>query len=180
MPRWWVTTFWATFVFSIGYLLHYHVSGRGQSVEQTYAEEVREQRANEARRALGETITEDSLAALMGDAAMMSDARQIFQDRCAACHADQGQGAIGPNLTDDHWLHGDGSLLAIHRLISDGVPEKGMPPWNRQLNAVELRQLAAFVGSMRGKSLPGKPPEGQKLGAAPAAPMTRHASTHAP
>jgi cytochrome c oxidase cbb3-type subunit 3 len=89
----------------------------------------------------------------------MADAKALFTQRCTPCHGNDAQGVIGPNLTDDYWLHG-GSLLEIHHTVSEGVPEKGMPPWKAQLSPVQLRQLAALVGSFRGKNLPGKPPEG--------------------
>ena len=37
MPGWWKATFWATFVFSLGYLFHYVVAGKGESVAEAYA-----------------------------------------------------------------------------------------------------------------------------------------------
>jgi hypothetical protein len=41
-----------------------------------------------------------------------------------------------------------------------------MPAWKAQLNPVQLRQLAALVGSFRGKHLSGKAPEGVLAAAA--------------
>ena len=73
---------------------------------------------------------------------------------------EQGQGVIGPKLTDEAWIHGTGELLHIYKTVSDGVPAKGMPSWRMQLSAVQVRELAAFVGTLRGKNLPGKAPEG--------------------
>jgi cytochrome c oxidase cbb3-type subunit 3 len=130
MPGWWVTVFWLSVVFAVGYAFHYHVSGNGVSVSDAYASEMA--------------------------------AARVFTQRCAVCHGDRGQGVIGPNLTDDHWLHGAGTLLDVHRVISEGVPAKGMPAWNLQLSPVEVRQLAALVGSFQGQNLPGKAPEGTR------------------
>jgi cytochrome c oxidase cbb3-type subunit 3 len=96
----------------------------------------------------------------MLDGNLMADAKAIFTQRCAMCHGEQGQGIIGPNLTDGHWLHGKGTLMDIHGIVSDGVDAKGMPAWKLQLSAVQVRQLAAYVGTMRGKKVPGKAPEG--------------------
>jgi len=160
MPGWWVAIFWASFVFSLGYVFHYHVSPRGVSVEKAYATEMAAVRAERARRSLGERVSEDSLEKLMLDGALMADAKTRFLQRCLPCHGDRGQGTIGPNLTDDHWLHGKGTLMDIHGTVSEGVPQKGMPAWGLQLNPVELRMMAAFVGSLRGQKVPGKPPEG--------------------
>lgn len=161
MPRWWVLSFWATFVFSIGYFFHYHLSGNGPSVAASYAEDERLAQMAKSQRALGEAPSEAALSTLMADAALMASAKEDFSKRCAACHLQDGQGLIGPNLTDGHWLHGRGSLMDIYRVVSDGVPAKGMPAWQAQLSAQEVRRVVAFVGTLRGKNLPGKAPEGQ-------------------
>lgn len=96
----------------------------------------------------------------MLDGTTLADAKRVFTQRCAICHGDRGQGLIGPNLTDDHWLHGSGTLMDAHKVIAEGVPNKGMPAWSLQLSPVEVRQLAALVGSFKGQNLPGKAPEG--------------------
>ena len=63
-----------------------------------------------------------SLRALMKDAKSMASAKEIFATRCVPCHGPEGQGVIGPNLTDDYWIHGR-SLVEIRRTISEGVPD---------------------------------------------------------
>jgi cytochrome c oxidase cbb3-type subunit 3 len=163
LPRWWVNVFWATFVFSIGYVFHFHVSQHGENVEERYARELSEAREAEARRAVGDAVTEEGLAKLMSNAALMQDAKQLFASRCVACHADRGQGSIGPNLTDDHWIHGRGALMDIHGIVKDGVLAKGMPAWGRQLTPIELGKVVAYVGSIRHTNVPGKSPEGTPL-----------------
>jgi cytochrome c oxidase cbb3-type subunit 3 len=160
LPRWWVWMWAGSFVFSIGYFFHYHISGNGQSVAAAYEADVREARENEAKANLAQPVSEESLGKLMSDAALMNDAQPLFTLRCAPCHGDKAQGVIGPNLTDTAWIHGSGSLTDIFGVISEGVLAKGMPAWGRQLSPIELRKLAAFVGTQRGKSLPGKAPEG--------------------
>lgn len=161
LPRWWVLLFWGTFLFSLGYVFHYHVSGRGPSVAQSYELEMAAAREQRAARSLGEKVTEEALRTLMLDAELMADAKTLFGARCASCHGDRGQGLIGPNLTDDYWIHGKGTLMDIHDIVSRGVPEKGMPPWEAQLTPIELRKIAALVGSFKGQNLPGKPPQGE-------------------
>lgn len=160
LPGWWKAIFWGSFVFSLGYFFHYHVSGNGQSVAAAYAEDLERAREDEAKQTLAQPVSEASLGQLMNDAALMSDAKTLFGLRCAPCHGDKAQGLIGPNLTDNAWLHGSGTLSDIYAVINQGVLAKGMPAWGKQLSPIELRKLAAFVGTQRGKSLPGKPPEG--------------------
>jgi len=163
MPTWWRRIFWATFVFSIGYYVHYQLTGNGASMEQTYAVEMQEQREKLASAALGQQIDEEALARLMADPLMMKDGASIFKLRCVQCHADRGQGNIGPNLTDDHWIYGSASLMDLFEVISNGRQQKGMPSWSKTLRPVEVAEVAAYVGTLRNTNVPGKPPQGSRL-----------------
>lgn len=165
MPTWWRRTFWATVVFSLGYFVHYQLTGNGPSVEQTYDLEMREHRELLAAQSLGNELTEDGLVKLMNDPVLMKDARKVYVARCVQCHADRGQGNIGPNLTDDHWIYGSASLMDLHEIVSNGRPQKGMPAWARQLRPLELAQVAAYVGTLRNTNVPGRPPQGSRLAA---------------
>jgi cytochrome c oxidase cbb3-type subunit 3 len=160
LPRWWVWLFWGSFFFSLGYVVHYHLTGNGKSVLALYEEDARAAREQRAKESLKEAPTEAVLGKLMADEALMLDAKVTFVERCAACHAAEGQGLIGPNLTDESCIHGDGSLTATYEVVADGVPAKGMPAWELQLKPLELRKVVAFVVSLRGKNVPGKTPEG--------------------
>jgi cytochrome c oxidase cbb3-type subunit III len=160
MPKWWLWIFWGTFYFSIGYYVHFQLTGNGLSVAQAFEEDVAQAREREASHALGGGVTEQSLTELSHNKAILGDAARLFALRCATCHGPQGEGLIGPNLTDGYWLHGDASLMSIYGIISEGVQSKGMPPWNRQLKPIELAKLAAFVGSIRNTNVAG--PKGQE------------------
>jgi cytochrome c oxidase cbb3-type subunit III len=170
MPTWWTRIFWATFFFSIGYYVHYQLTGNGASVEATYAVEMQEHREKLAAAALGQQIDEEALARLMADPLMMKDGAAIYKLRCVQCHADRGQGNIGPNLTDDHWLYGSASLMDLFEIVSTGRPQKGMPTWSKTLRPVEVAQVAVFAGTLRNTNVPGRPPQGTRLAttAAPA------------
>jgi cytochrome c oxidase cbb3-type subunit 3 len=165
MPTWWVRIFWATFVFSIGYYVHYQLTGNGSSVEESYAGEMQAYREKQAAAALGQEINEDALTRLMQDPAMMKDAQSIYKLRCVQCHADRGQGNIGPNLTDDHWIYESSSLMDLLEIVSNGRPQKGMPTWSRTLRPVEVAQLAAYIGTLRNTHVPGRAPQGTRLAA---------------
>jgi cytochrome c oxidase cbb3-type subunit 3 len=163
MPRWWVWTFWGCVYFAICYFLWFNVYMKGTPITEEYAMEMSAAREEAAKRDLGATLTEEALAKLAGNPAVMADAQAIFKKRCVQCHASDGQGLIGPNLTDDYWLHGNGTLLDIFGVVNGGVASKGMPEWGKQLSRVEVAKLAAYVWSIRGKHLPGKAPEGTLL-----------------
>ncbi len=74
-------------------------------------------------------VTEESLRALARTPASIAGAREIFAIRCMPCHGPEGQGVIGPNLTDDYWIHGAARSSRSASTISEGVPDKGMVPW---------------------------------------------------
>jgi cytochrome c oxidase cbb3-type subunit 3 len=102
----------------------------------------------------------------------MAASKEIFAVRCMPCHGAEGQGIIGPNLTDDYWMHGR-TLAEIRRTINDGRPNEGMIPWKDQLKPTEIDTLTAYVGALAGTNPPNpKPPQGvdSKGQAAPDAP----------
>lgn len=163
MPRWWVWTFWATFYFAICYLLWLHVYQKGTFVKDEYAADMRAFREEQAKRDMGAGPSEETLAKLMANAAVMADAQALFKLRCISCHGPNGEGLIGPNLTDQYWIHGQGRLMDIYGVVNEGVLAKGMPAWGKQLPPIEILKAVAYVGTLRGKGLPGKAPEGTLL-----------------
>lgn len=160
LPRWWVWIFAGTFWFSLAYFFHFHLSHNGASVAAAYEEDMREARELQAKASLAQPVSEESLGKLMADAALMKDAQALFGLRCGPCHGAKAEGVIGPNLTDSAWIHGQGTLTDIYAVIDQGVLAKGMPAWGKQLSPIEVRKLTAYVGTQRGKSVPGKAPEG--------------------
>ncbi|MEO7037519.1 MAG: cbb3-type cytochrome c oxidase N-terminal domain-containing protein [Polyangiaceae bacterium] len=163
LPRWWVWMWVGSFLFSIGYFFHYHVSHNGVSIADGYEQDMREARELEAKSSLAQPVSEDSLNKLTLDAALMTDAQTLFVSKCSPCHGEHAQGIIGPNLTDGSWIHGRGSLTDIYGVVEGGVAAKGMPAWGRLLTPIELRKVVAFVGTLRGKNVPGKAAEGTPL-----------------
>ena len=90
----------------------------------------------------------------------ISGGSAVFKANCVACHGDQGQGVVGPNLTDPYWLHG-GSPEAILASVTHGYPDKGMPAWKNVLGAEKVRLAAAYVLSLKGNDVANpKAPQG--------------------
>jgi cytochrome c oxidase cbb3-type subunit 3 len=163
LPRWWLALFWATIIFAPLYILYFHFGGGMLGVERYDQEMIAfyDKQAEELQ-AKG-NINENTLAGLMADPSMTNNGKKIFQSKCATCHGMFGEGGIGPNLTDDYWLHG-GQLMNIYTTIREGVPTKGMLAWERQLRPAELMAVAAYVGTLLGSEPPNpKPPQGEKF-----------------
>jgi cytochrome c oxidase cbb3-type subunit 3 len=158
MPFWWKALFWVTVVFSVVYIAFYH-GGPGLSVEEEYGQAMIAHLDLQAAQ-MGE-VTEEALAELAADSAKMTGAAQVFVSKCSQCHGQLGEGNIGPNLTDEYWLHGQGALVDIYDVVYNGVPAKGMLAWKNQLRAAELLVVSAYVGTLQGTDPPNaKAPQG--------------------
>jgi cytochrome c oxidase cbb3-type subunit 3 len=163
LPRWWLAIFWATIVFTPLYIVFFHF-GPGMLAIERYdqAMMVAAEQQMAAILAMGE-ITESTLVDLMSDESMMSGGKKVFVAKCATCHGMFGEGGIGPNLTDDYWLHGP-QLMDIYRTVVEGVPAKGMLAWERQLRPAELLAVSAHVGGLLGTDPPNaKEPQGDQV-----------------
>lgn len=90
--------------------------------------------------------------------------RNLYEPHCSRCHGPQAQGAaIGPNLIDNYWLHGDGSLRAIAKVIRDGVSDKGMPAWGFVYDLKKIEALTVYIHSLQGiEAENAKAPQGKK------------------
>lgn len=163
LPLWWKAIFWGTIFFAPLYILFYHFGPGMLSTDSYDAAMVAfyDEQAKELL-ALGE-ITDTTLDGLRSNESMMANAKKVYAARCATCHGVFSEGGIGPNLTDEYWLHGN-RLTEIYQTIVKGVPEKGMLAWERQLRPAELMGMAAYVGSLQGANPPNpKEPQGDRL-----------------
>lgn len=77
---------------------------------------------------------------------------------CYACHGSNAQGAVGPNLTDAEWIHGDGSYDMIVATVTAGVPKEKaksgipMPPkGGSSISDEDVKAVAAYVYSLSHK-----------------------------
>lgn len=163
-PGWFMGLFYTTVGFAVIYLLVYHVIGRGDVMEQEYTQEVavaEKQREAYIKLVAGK-INENTVTRLT-DPKGIESGKALFAQYCTACHGQQAEGKIGPNLTDDYWLHG-GGIKAVYHTVTEGVPEKGMISWKRQLNPLQIQQVASYVLSLQGSKPAGaKEPQGEKV-----------------
>lgn len=106
---------------------------------------------------------EATLVRLMNDADWMSFAKSRFEGTCASCHAANGAGLIGPNLTDEVYKNLT-SITGIYGVIADGAAAGAMPAWASRFHPNEIVLLSAYVASLRGQDLPGRVPEGDVIG----------------
>lgn len=162
LPRWWLATFYGTIVFSAGYWFYYDAYRIGEHPRARYDALIAE------RASAGVEVTDELLASLESDRERIEAGRTLYATNCAVCHGQEGEGNIGPNLTDDAWIHG-GTSREIHTTVHDGVATAGMPPWGQTLGAQGVLNVVAFVLSIRNTNRPGRPPQGVRMGGGPEA-----------
>lgn len=164
LPRWWVWLFVVTVLYGVAYPFVYGFPN-GDFASQTIDQEVAAHRASRAasQPAALSAASDAELLNIAAKAEVVQKGALVFATRCLVCHGDKGQGLIGPNLTDDYWIHG-GNIGAIKNVVLNGVLEKGMLAWKDQLKADEIDSVVSFVWSIRGSNPPNpKEPQGDKV-----------------
>jgi cytochrome c oxidase cbb3-type subunit 3 len=160
IPPWFSYLFGGTIVFAVIYLLNYHVWQSSPLPQAEYAEEMAAADLSRRVRMASEgTINEDDLAVL-ADEASIKAGQEKFLRNCITCHGTHAEGIVGPNLTDQYWIHG-GGVKNVYATIKNGVPEKGMISWKLVFTPKEIQQIASYVLSLQGSNPPNaKKPEG--------------------
>ena len=92
--------------------------------------------------------------------AMVDKGNEIFHKAglCYACHGQDAKGLVGPNLTDDVWLHSKGTYDDIVKQILSGVSKEesksGVPMPARGGSSItddDVKSVAAYVYSLSHK-----------------------------
>jgi cytochrome c oxidase cbb3-type subunit 3 len=157
LPKWWLNLFYITCIFAVGYI-GYFWFGPGLSIEEQFALSMK------STEQLAKETAQFDYVNWAKKPESISNGKAIFDSKCASCHRTDAGGLIGPNLTDDYWIHGDGSITAIVKVVTEGVAAKGMIAWGPVLKQSEIAEVTAYVLSLKGSN-PNAPksPEGTKI-----------------
>jgi len=150
LPPWWKYGFYLTIIVGCIYIYRFHVSHDGMSQKEEYEAEMKageEQKA--AYLAKSSNNVDETNVVLLTDPAAIAEGKDIFIKNCAPCHLADGGGIVGPNLTDDYWLHG-GSVKDIFKSIKYGWQDKGMKSWKDDFSPKQIQELTSFVKSLKG------------------------------
>jgi cytochrome c oxidase cbb3-type subunit 3 len=164
IPGWFQVLFISTIAFAAAYLLIYHVFKWAPLQDEEYKMEMAKAESDKKLylSKLPSQIDEKSVK-LTTDAGTLKAGNTVFGLYCVACHGDKGQGIVGPNLTDDYWIHGN-KIGEVFKTVKYGVNAKGMPSWEKQLSAQQISDVSNYVESLHGTNPPGaKPPQGDKM-----------------
>lgn len=162
-PPWWRWGFIISILAGVIYLWRYDVAQTAPNqFEELAIETEKAEAAVKAYLANSANNVDENSVKYLADVADLEAGKAAFVQMCAACHMPDGGGQVGPNLTDEYWLHG-GSIKDIFKTIKYGVPDKGMKSWKDDYTPKQIAQLSSYVKSLQG-STPAEPkePQGEK------------------
>lgn len=162
LPGWWVYLFIITVIWGVLYMFYYHVAGMGPGQEKEYLAEFKQTGAEaEALAAKMKQMWANVNFVAVTEPAQIDEGKAIFTKNCVSCHGNAGEGGIGPNLTDNYWIHG-GGIENVMKTIINGVPEKGMISWKPLLKPEEVQKVSSYLLTLQGTNPPnGKAPQGE-------------------
>lgn len=150
LPPWWKYGFYLTILVSFIYIYRYHVGHTGLSQQEEFVAEMEKgEEEKAAYLAQSANNVDETNVKLLSDAASIVAGKDVYVKNCVACHLADGGGSVGPNLTDDYWLHG-GSLVDVFKSIKYGWQDKGMKSWKDDLSPMQIQQVASFIKSLKG------------------------------
>ncbi len=163
LPSYWISGFIISIIFAALYFFYYQIMG-AKNLQGEYLDEVTaHQEKMKAMKPEEKPFDEEKLNAILASTECLKKVEEVFVNNCVACHKEKGQGDIGPNLTDEFWINGDGKPAFLHHMVLNGNEANGMPPWKEILSEEEVYNVVAYVRSLKGVKLPGaKEPQGNK------------------
>jgi cytochrome c oxidase cbb3-type subunit 3 len=166
LPRWWVYLFILTIVFAVVYLLGYHVTKWWPLQEDEYAKEMSV--VKEIKKANPEPTVDLATMVPLTGAEDLAAGQATFKNICSVCHGQKGEGLVGPNFTDQYWIHGDTvtntiSIKNLYQVVITGVIEKGMLSYKDQLSPLQIQQVLSYILTLQGTNPANqKAPQGVK------------------
>jgi len=138
LPPWWKWLFYITIVFAIIYSIRLFVFHADDLIQAREYEIVVDDNAQENPEAASFKVV------LLTDKADLAAGKETWTKICSACHLVDGGGLVGPNMTDNFWIHGN-TVDDLFKVVSDGVIEKGMIPYKSQLSDKVRLQVVSYV-----------------------------------
>jgi cytochrome c oxidase cbb3-type subunit 3 len=168
-PAWWHSIFLGSVLFAAAYFVFFHIGLQGWTT--TDAHEAAVARSLQQRFAeIGELQpTEATLTEYMGKPDWLAVGVAVYKTHCKSCHGAEGNGLVGPNLTDETYKNVK-SLVEVATVVEEGAANGSMPAWRARLHPNEIVLVSAYVASLRGKNIPGRPAEGQPIPPWPTSP----------
>lgn len=158
LPPWWKWLFYISVAFGAIYLIRLFVMDADDLVQEREFEKEMAEAAS--------TIPQPSATfelKVLTDATSLENGKATYDKICQVCHLTDGGGLVGPNFTDDYWIHGN-SLEDMFAIVENGVIEKGMISYKDQLSPTARLEVLSYIITLHGTT-PSKPkaPEGELM-----------------
>lgn len=141
LPPWWKWLFYLTIIFAVVYLVRIFVFKSDDLIQGR-------EYANEMEKVAKENPAKPEQAAfkieVLHDEASLADGKETWTKICSVCHLPDGGGLVGPNMTDNYWIHGN-TVQDLYNTVTNGVIEKGMIPYKDQLSDKKRLDVISYI-----------------------------------
>lgn len=162
LPSWWSTIWIISIVYAVGYFAYYQFMG-GPTLREEFDKEFKIVEAKQLEFKKRESgFNQEYYAKVLADGGVKKG-KEVYDLNCMPCHAENGAGDVGPNLTDDHWLLAQGTPDTLYSIVFNGSEANGMPIWSELISKDEIYQAVAYVMTFKNTFVKGKEPEGVKV-----------------
>jgi cytochrome c oxidase cbb3-type subunit 3 len=164
LPPWWKYGFYLTILVGIIYLFNFHVLHTGDLQGAEFDKEVAKAKLEVAEymKTAANNVDETNVK-ILTELADIEAGKNVYTANCAACHGKIGEGGVGPNMTDNYWIHG-GDIVNVFKSVKYGWPDKGMKSWKEDLSPMQMAQVSSYIHSLIGSNPPnGKAPQGDLM-----------------
>ena len=163
VPGLWKWIFLGTIAFSPLYVMYFHGGASGRSVEDVYNVALADNTRLQFEE-IGELKPDaDTIVQYMHKPSWVKVGQSVFRTHCISCHGREGEGQVGPNLTDQVYKNVK-KIEDIAVVLNNGAGGGAMPKWSNRLHPNEIVLVSAYVASLRGQNLPSaRPPEGIEI-----------------
>lgn len=162
LPPWLMYIFYTTIVYAAAYLIALWVF-QNKNLVQAKEYEGTMKVADEKKVELNIKVVDENSITQLTDAAALADGKSTFDKICSVCHGKFGEGLVGPNFTDEYWIHG-GTIKDMYKVVTTGVLEKGMLSYKNQLTGEQIQNVLSYILSLQGSNPPNpKAPQGEKF-----------------
>ncbi len=160
LPPWWKWLFYITIAFGIIYMVRLWVFDADDLYQDR---EFEAEMADAASNMPVQPAAEEFEIRLLTDATAIARGKVTYDKICQVCHLLDGGGLVGPNFTDDHWIHGN-TIEEWYAVVTNGVLEKGMIAYKDQLSPTERLEVLSYIATLHGTT-PASPkaPEGEEM-----------------
>lgn len=162
LPSWWNTIWGISIIFSIGYFVYYQFMD-GPTIKEEFHKELKVVMAKQDHYKKMESAFDQVYYTKIIAEGGIEKGKEVYDLNCLPCHAENGIGDVGPNLTDDHWLIAKGTPDTIYGVVFNGSEANGMPIWSEMISKDEIYQAVAYVMTFHNKFRKGKEPQGEKI-----------------